>query len=237
MITSDGYAGKGSRKTGKTLVLYVGGDKYKVPDLYSAGLYEALQANEAQGVARELFVWQDMDENGEATGVLRWEFGSSEESLPYQDNHQIKKSAAIPAGEVHQVLSLERKAHSRGCQQLFVRLGEAKNKFFLPNVIKHQLEEHLLHNCLELGELKGWSLLRVSSGTVKTVPASKHQEPPLLLLDGDSIVRSKNFAEADVPVFSHLLPSPPAPVKEPSTGCKRSREEPGKAASRRQRVR
>eukprot|EP00961_Rhodomonas_salina_P295311 3935349-Rhodomonas_salina.1 len=210
--------------------------------MYSAGLYEALEVNVTQGVQRELFVWQDTDENGNSAGVLRWEFGLSEESLIYQDNHQIRKGTAIPEGQMHQVLSLERKAHSRGCQQLFARLGEARNKYFLPNVIKLELEEYLQRNCLDVGGLKGWSLLRVSSesGTVRTVPASKHPEPPLLLLDGDCIVRVKNFAESDVAAFSHLLPVPlPLPAaqaEEDGVKHKRSRDEPTAAASRRQRL-
>jgi hypothetical protein len=60
--------------------------------------------------------------------------------------------------------------------------------FFLPNVLKHNLNNYLSHNNLQPQQLTGWSLLCIANGTVKTCPSSKHQEPQLLLLDSHDVV-------------------------------------------------
>ena len=208
-ITSSGRVGKGEKKTGRTLVLYVGGDKYKVSDVSCKELYEALQADEEKGIERVLFVWQGTYGDGRPNGALKWEFSTSEQIMSYQDNHKVQKAISIPAREVYEVLALERKPHSRGGHQMFARLGDARNKFFLPNVIKQELEGHLRRSCMELHDLSGWCLVRVAMGTVRTVPASKHREPPLLLFDSFRDVQIRNFADEDVPSYQSLTQSRP----------------------------
>lgn len=234
-ITSTGRAEKGLKKSGRTIELSAGGDKYKVPDVSSEGLYEAMNDNKLQGVERDLYIWQDCGPDGKANGVFRWEFRGSEMDLACQDNHQIRKSMLIPFGEVHTVLNMERKPHSRGNTQLFARLGDRKNKYFLPNTIKHEIEDYLRCNCLDLNHLKGWSLERVSEETVKTVPASKNREPALLLRDptGNSRVEIKNFDPRDVPPYAGLstLPNQPELLALAPANLKRGSEDPSSASA------
>ena len=48
--TSPGHVMRGQKKEGRTLVILAGGDKYKIPDHASNGLFEAIKKHEALGI-------------------------------------------------------------------------------------------------------------------------------------------------------------------------------------------
>ena len=183
--TSPGRVMLGEKKKGKTLVILAGGDKYKVPDHASNGLLEAIKENEALGIKRQLYVWQDAD------GKFRWEFDTDTAEPVYMDNSQTCKAALIPERTWMEIAEIGEMQHAKGGKQMFARIKESdgNKKYFLPLTIKEQLIEHTRQRNVGLRDLKGLCLMRTGAGLVKTVPKSKHNEPPILIVftDGTEI--------------------------------------------------
>jgi len=175
--TTAGRVMPGQKKEGRTLVILAGGDKYKVPDHASNGLLDAVKANEAQGIRRQLFVWLDKDSK------FRWEFDMGDSA--FLDNSQTCKAALIPVGEWLDILDIGETQHARGGKQMFARIRKdnENKKYFLPLIIKEQLFEYIKKEHVGLKDLRGWRLIRPFTGLVKTVPRSKHEEPPIFMKD------------------------------------------------------
>ena len=119
----------------------------------------------------------------------------------------IMKSVDIPHGELYEVIQFGVIPNSRYSGQLFVCLKHAKQppqaqrieqpnrsdraelgkKYFLPSTIKTAIKDYADTRNICIGDLKGWSLMRTSSGMVKGYPHSSstrwRHEPPLLLTD------------------------------------------------------
>ena len=66
---------------------------------------------------------------------------------------------------------------------MFTRKDNENKKYFLPLIIKEQLFEHIKKEHVGLKDLRGWRLIRPFTGLVKTVPRSKHEEPPIFMKD------------------------------------------------------
>ena len=211
--TSAGRVRKGGKKEGKTVSLLAGGDKYQVPDYASNGLLDKIRENAASecGVVRLLYVWRDDEDK------FRWEFAVDNSDPIYVDNTQTQKASSIPHEEWHEILEFGEKPHARGGKQMFVRIqkqGQDSKKFFLPVTIKELLLDHIKKHGIGFRELKGWRLIRTANGLVKTVPKSKNDEPPIVLLNGSGIE-----------IRNHL------PLSDTHSGSKRSLDVPAEQDS------
>jgi hypothetical protein len=107
--------------------------------------------------------------------------------------------------------------HTSTEKQLAARLCENDGSFFLPNVVKHCLNDYLKHNGLQPHQLTGWSLLHITDRTVRTCPASKNREPPLILLDTHCIIRAQNVPQADAAAALAALHTTAAPHTSETT--------------------
>jgi hypothetical protein len=203
---------KGGKKEGKTVSLLAGGDKYQVPDYASNGLLDKIRENAECGVVRLLNVWRDDEDK------FRWEFAVDNSDPIYVDNTQTQKASSIPHEEWHEILEFGEKPHARGGKQMFVRIQkqgqEDSKKFFLPVTIKELLLDHIKKHGIGFRELKGWRLIRTANGLVKTVPKSKNDEPPIVLLNGSGIE-----------IRNHL------PLSDAHSGSKRSLDVPAEQDS------
>jgi hypothetical protein len=210
--TSAGRVRKGGKKEGKTVSLLAGGDKYQVPDYASNGLLDKIRENAECGVVRLLNVWRDDEDK------FRWEFAVDNSDPIYVDNTQTQKASSIPHEEWHEILEFGEKPHARGGKQMFVRIQkqgqEDSKKFFLPVTIKELLLDHIKKHGIGFRELKGWRLIRTANGLVKTVPKSKNDEPPIVLLNGSGIE-----------IRNHL------PLSDAHSGSKRSLDVPAEQDS------
>lgn len=86
-------------------------------------------------------------------------------------------------GEWLDILYIGETQHARGGKQMFTRKDNENKKYFLPLIIKEQLFEHIKKEHVGLKDLRGWRLIRPFTGLVKTVPRSKHEEPPIFMKD------------------------------------------------------
>jgi hypothetical protein len=168
------------KTTSESLIIKAGGDRYKIPEKVFNGLREALEVNKTTG--RQLYVWKELG------GSFRWEFETDSTAPVYLDNSQIHKAAKLPVGVSMDILEFGKVTHSRGGEQMFVRVresAESTERYFLPMAIKVQMFDHVKKRCLSLSNMRGWRLIRQADGLVKTVPRSKHDEPPMDLEDGN----------------------------------------------------
>ena len=192
--TSAGRVRKGEKKEGKTVSLPAGGDKYQVPDYASNGLLDKIREYAEFGVVRSLYVWRDDEDK------FRWEFAVDSSDPIYVDNTQTKKASSIPHEEWHEILEFGDKPHARGGKQMFVRIQkqgqEDSKKFYLPVTVKELLLDHMKKHGIGFRELKGWRLIRTAKGLVKTVPKSKNDEPPIVLLDGSGFEIRNHLSES-----------------------------------------
>jgi hypothetical protein len=222
--TSAGRVKKGQKKERKTVSLLAGGDRYQVPDYASNGLLDKIRENAENGVIRSLYVWRDDEDK------FRWEFEINSSDPMYVDNTQTKKASSIPSEVWHEILEFGEKPHARGGKQMFVRIQkqgqEDSNKFYLPVTIKELLLDHVKKHNIGFKELNGWRLIRTAEGLVKTVPKSKNDEPPIILLSGSGIEIRNHLSLSDAQPGSKR--SLDVPTEQ---GCgKRSRTElPGMA--------
>ena len=83
---------------------------------------------------------------------------------------------------------------------MFVRIQkqgqEDSKKFYLPVTVKELLLDHMKKHGIGFRELKGWRLIRTAKGLVKTVPKSKNDEPPIVLLDGSGFEIRNHLSES-----------------------------------------
>ena len=118
----------------------------------------------------------------------------------YNDNTQTLKAASIPFGEWYDVLEIGTTQHSKGGTQLFARIqvheGKESKKYFLPRIIKELLIDHTKKKNVVLKDLKGWRLRRAADGLVKTIPKSKHNEPPVTLIDSNGFEISNHASSS-----------------------------------------
>ncbi len=193
--TGAGRVRKGEKKGRRSVYLLAGGDHYQVPEYALKELLDRFTEDEARGVVRRLYVWRNEDDR------FRWEFAVDPFDPIYSDNAQINKASSIPAQEWHEVLDFGEKPHARGGKQMFVRIQkqgrEDSGKFFMPVTVKELLLDHVRRRGISLSDLKGWRLIRTAEGLVKTVPSSKNNEPPIVLLDGNGISISNHPSSSD----------------------------------------
>jgi hypothetical protein len=194
--TGAGRVKKGEKKGRRSVYLLAGGDHYQVPEYALKELLDRFTDDEERGFVRRLHVWRDEDDR------FRWEFAIDPSDPIYSDNAQINKASSIPAQEWHEVLDFGEKPHARGGKQMFARIQkqgrEDSGKFFMPVTVKELLLDHVRRRCISLRDLKGWRLIRTAEGLVKTVPSSKNNEPPIVLLDGNGISISNHLPSSDV---------------------------------------
>lgn len=195
-ITSSGRGYKGEKKQGKTIVIEAGGDRYKIPDYLSSGLYEAIRNKE---IKQLFYIWQEQETStGKPSHMkVRWELEVNQERSLLVDNVKIQKVAAIPVGECMNIVQFGIVPHSKGGTQMFVRVWNGDKKYFLPYVIKAQVDDFLVTKGLSLPELTGWTLTRTSDGLIKTIPKAKHDEPAIVLKDsrGNDCIRNDGLGE------------------------------------------